>query len=404
MTCVYTLLLVFIYFNGIIFNLLPQLSFLSVWDEIITVILFFACLAKLFGRKRGRIKLDNDFKFLVPWLIVVVIGLVGNAMWQYAGAGQAIIRDIVGFLKFPICFFALRYLKLDERLSNVFCKSFLKIVHILICIMMLCAVASLFLDIGMSQSEELRHGIHSFQFLFNHPNSFGLIMVMILSVLDAIDDNVSQKKYLIFCLFLLVLTMRTKIIAFCAVYIFVKFGAKWAKKFKLLFILGSVVLVFSVAYSKLAVVITWSEAARMRFWTESINLLKDCFPIGTGFGTFASHISGRYRSTLYSVLNIKEIFDQNGNPTSVLGDTGYPYYIAQFGLLGLLLIAISISKLIKIIGKDFKKGRPAYVMLAYLAIALTGESTLLNVGFEIAVTMSILLALKKSEYSMVRKR
>lgn len=40
---------------------------------------------------------------------------------------------------------------------------------------------------------------------------------------------------------------------------------------------------------------------------------------------------------VYSFMHIKEIFDAQGNPTAVLGDTGFPYYIAQFGTIGITL-------------------------------------------------------------------
>ena len=134
----------------------------------------------------------------------------------------------------------------------------------------------------------------------------------------------------------------------------------------------------------------WTESGRMSFWTESFNLAEKCFPLGSGFGTFASHVSGKYGSKLYSFIHIKEIFDAKGNPTAVLGDTGYPYYIAQFGVIGIMLLALSLKNLMKIINN--KMNGSALLLLIYLGIALTGESTLLNAGVEIAVTLAVIIA------------
>lgn len=386
-----TLALLFVYFNGIIFYLIPQLGFLAIWDEVVTIVLMAFCVLKLFKTKKGKILVNNDFKFLFPWILIVFSGLIGNGIYKYAASAQAIFRDVVVFLKFPICFFAIRYLKIDMKMDRVIKTYFLNVIHFIIYGISICAIVSLFFDIGMSQMEEVRHGIHSFKFLFNHPNSFGIVMVMILCLLNSVDEYESQKKYIILSLFLLVLTMRTKILAFCAVFIFIKFGNRWAKKFKGLFIFGSSVLILATVYDKLTIVTKWSESARMRFWTESFNLLLKCFPLGTGFATFASHISGKYKSSLYSILNIKEIFDQYGNVTATIGDTGFPYYIGQFGFFGLCMLFLSIRALLKIIHNENLNSTSAVLFLTYIAIALTGEATLINAGLECAVTLSLIL-------------
>lgn len=390
-----TIFLLFVYFSGIVFNQIPQLSFLTVWDEAITLILMMFCVLKLF--KNRKIIVNNDFKFIYPWILIVISGLIGNAIYKYAASGQAIIKDIVVFLKFPVCFFALRYLSIDEEIKIAFKTYFLKLLHILVWVISICAVISLFFDIGMTQSNEVRHGIYSFQFLFNHPNSFGIVMVMILCLFNSVDDYNSQKIYILLSIMLLVLTMRTKIIAFCAVFIFIKFGSKWANKFKGLFILGSGILVLATTYEKLTIVTKWTESARMRFWTESFNLLFKCFPIGTGFATFASHISGKYTSLLYSSLNIKEIFDQYGNATATIGDTGYPYYIGQFGFFGLCMLFLSVRALLKIRYDENRDNMAVILFLVYLAIALTGESTLTNAGLECAITLSLLICMNKKD-------
>ena len=192
------------------------------------------------------------------------------------------------------------------------------------------------------------------------------------------------------CLGTLVLTMRTKILAFVAVFIYIKYGEKWSKKYKAIFWVSATYLILLVSYGKLSVVMKWTESGRMSFWSGSFNLAEKCFPLGSGFGTFASHVSGKYGSKVYSFMHIKEIFDAQGNPTAVLGDTGYPYYIAQFGIIGITLLTLSVKNLMKIINN--KMNWSALLLLIYLGIALTGESTLLNAGAEIAATLAVILA------------
>lgn len=376
-------------FNGVIFNLAPLPDFCGLWDEAITVLLILLSFFKLIKRNKGCFLLNNDFHFLTPWLIIVITGMISNLIWDYAGSWQAVIRDMVGFLKFPLCFIAIRFLGYDKKIRRFLENKGFKFLKVIIIVIFVFGVFSLFKDIGLSQSNEFRHGIYSYQFLFNHPNSLGLVMVLLLCLVDSFE-NKHNFNYIIMCLGTLVLTMRTKILAFVAVFIYVKYGEKWSKKYKAIFWVSVTCLILFVSYGKLSVVMKWTESGRMSFWFGSFNLAEKCFPLGSGFGTFASHVSGKYGSKVYSFMHIKEIFDAQGNPTAVLGDTGYPYYIAQFGIIGITLLILSVKNLMKIINN--KMNWSALLLLIYLGIALTGESTLLNAGVEIAATLAVILA------------
>lgn len=387
-------LFLFSLFNGVIFNLLPLPDFCGLWDEGITVILVLLSLFKLIKVNRGRFVFNNDARFLLPWLIIIGTGVLSNIIWGYAGSWQAVIRDMVGFLKFPICFIAIRFLKLDNKIREYLDRKGFRLIKSIIIVIFSLGFISIFKDIGLSQSGEIRHGIYSYQFLFNHPNSLGLVIVLLLCLVDSCND-IHNYSYIIMCVGVLILTMRTKILAFVAIYIYVKYGERWARKYKFAFWISAIGLILLVSYGKLSIVMKWTESGRMSFWRGAFQLARKCFPIGSGFGTFASHISGKYVSKVYSFMHIKEIFDAQGNPTSVLGDTGYPYYIAQFGVIGIILLVRSIKSLLKII--DNRGNQSALLLLVYIGIALTGELTLVNAGVEIATTLAIILA-KEQDY------
>ena len=145
---------------------------------------------------------------------------------------------MVGFLKFPICFIAIRFLGYDKKIRCFLENKGFKVRKVIIIVIFAFGVVSLFKDIGLSQSYEIRHGIYSYQFLFNHPNSLGLVMVLLLCLIDSFE-NKHNFNYIIMCLGTLVLTMRTKILAFVAVFIYVKYGEKWSKKYKAIFWLSA---------------------------------------------------------------------------------------------------------------------------------------------------------------------
>ena len=221
-------------FNGAIFNIVPLPSFCGLWDESATILLALMCVFNGIKKNKGRFSINCDFRFIVPWFIIIITGLIANLIWNYAGAWQAIIRDIVGFIKFPLCFTAIRFLGFDKKIRRFLDKYGFKGLKAVITVIFVLGVISVFKDIGLSQSDEVRHGIYSYQFLFNHPNSLGLAEVLLLCLIDS-EDNQRNSIYVIMCLGTLILTMRTKILAFVAIFIYAKCGARWSKKYKALF-------------------------------------------------------------------------------------------------------------------------------------------------------------------------
>ena len=76
-------------------------------------------------------------------------------------------------------------------------------------------------------------------------------------------------------------------------------------------------------------------------------LFKDYFPIGSGFASFASHISGKYFSGVYNVIHIAGLYSADGQISPDVGDAGIPYYLGQFGFIGMIFIGILIYMMIK---------------------------------------------------------
>ena len=80
---------------------------------------------------------------------------------------SAIIRDIVGFIKFPIVFLALYRMNLGKYLSHKM-EKLIPVIKIIVWVIFAFGLLSVFVDIGMSQ-EEVRGLIHPYMFLYTHP-------------------------------------------------------------------------------------------------------------------------------------------------------------------------------------------------------------------------------------------
>lgn len=390
------LFLFFILFSNIIYTKFNLPYIFQTWDVIFEIILLVVLLYNL----KNNLHIQKEYRICYILLIfLVLIGLLGNLIFNYASSYLAIIKDILSFLKFPLTFLILKNMNFDIYLSKNIEEKFFNILKVIIIIISLFGVVSIFKDIGMS-IDEYRHGIKPFTFLFSHPTFLVISMIFILALFEYRNDYIKNTIfYELLIAFIILLTMRTKGIAIVAVFLVIKCFGNVLKRFKFLsaFIIFIVILV--VGYNKLALYASYTSSSREILYKGSLTLVTKCFPIGSGFGTYASHISGQYMSKVYDFIDIKYVWNTPGNSIAQLGDTGFPYYIGQFGIVGsviLIYLAINIAKLSL---RECKNKKAVFLLLIYILIGLTAESTLLNFGSE----LSIILAIVSSKLDCINK-
>lgn len=384
-TLFYNLLIFYILFQGVLSNSILGIV-LGYWDEFafFAFILYFIAYKQ---RNNGILRIGkSNFDFMLPWMGVLCIGMLGNIVFGYSSSLNGIARDIVGCMKFFVVFFCIRETHLDRKIYAALKKTNIRWLELITLMIFVCCIVSLFFDIGMSSTYEKRFGIYPFQFLFSHPTGLVFVCVSLICLFNALDI---KPIYNILLLIVLACTMRTKAFAFIAVYIFLKYMSKLVKRAKILYWIFVFIVAFAVGYDKLLLYQSFSSSGREVLWRGAFQLLAFCFPLGSGFGTYASHVSGRYGSSIYNFINSSDFFWADGTPQAVLGDTGFPYYIGQFGIIGIVLIAISVIKLRKMIS-DKVSTFPIDMYMIYIGIALTSESTLVNQGVEAAFVLSLL--------------
>ena len=375
-----SIFLIFVLFQNLIGQVLP--SFFSYWDELLSLLL--GCL--FLFRTKGKI-IKDDFTYLAYVLIIIVIGVLGNIQFGYQTSFSAIVRDIVGFMKFPLVFISLYRLNISKRIAEKTIE-FIPFIRLYSYTVFAFGIVSLFLNIGMTQ-EEIRGTIHPYMFLYSHPTYLTTGLICLLCIMNAADEA-GIKEDIVF-LGSVALAMRTKGFAFIAVYVFLKYGARWARKLQFLYWPVIAIIVFFVTKSKLQMYASFSNSPRESLYVGSIKLLRDCFPIGSGFASFASHISGRYLSSVYSFIHIAGLYDINGEISVDIGDAGLPYYLGQFGFLGTLFIVLLIVKMIKMSIQELNGNAklPMIFLWALVVISIPSEAILVNNGFEIAFVMVI---------------
>ena len=360
-----------------------------IWDIILEVLLMGLFIYKVIITK----KLNKEFsKSYIYILLIILVGLAGDIFFRYFYSFEAILRDIATFLKFPLTFLLIKDLKFEVLLSKYIDEKFIKILKIIVLIIAAFALINIFFDVNMSMGK--RYGIRSYKFLFSHQTFLVITMVFILTLFEFRKDKINNLLlYEIIISVIILTTMRTKGIMFLGLFWTLKLFWKFIKKHKRMAIVGILILVGMLATHKIITYMGYSYSTRETLYKGCITLLAMCFPIGSGFGTFASHISGIYRSKVYEFIDLSYVWQRNY--ISQLGDVGFPYYIGQFGIVGCVFIVLLAREIVKIALKNVKDKTPILLLFGYIIIGLTSESILLNYGAEVAIILAIISVRQK---------
>ena len=379
-----SLFLLFVLFDNAIFNILSING--SGWTVIFTIsLLMIFVIFMLFLPDRLKVT-KLDLKVMILTTIIIIVGLLGNYFFNYTNSIQFIITDVIDFIKFPFCFIAIRSLNIDRSLAKSFINFGQYLVKIMIAIVFICGIISQFKDIGMTPNTRVWFGIHAYSFLFPHPTYFVLSCIFMLSLITSV--NVKHLNIYVFILLIsTLLGLRTKGAVIVVVFIVLKYCKNFFRQHRFFSWLGVFFATLIVGWSKLHEYLSYTGSAREAAYVNAWDILKKHFPIGSGFSTYASFLSGKAHSALYIDYPIPEGFDMYGLPTALLGDTGYPYYIAQFGIIGFLLFIVLLIDIYRILTQK-KFALSSLVIFFYVVFALGSESSLLNFGVETAVILA----------------
>ena len=127
--------------------------------------------------------------------------------------------------------------------------------------------------------------------------------------------------------------------------------------------------------------------ARFVLYRTSPEIIRDYFPFGSGFASFATHSSGEYYSDIYMKYGIDNVWGISKGYTSFVSDTYYPS-LAQFGVIGIILFVLFwlyiISKSINLYKKSaFTMSQQIitiFLIIGFLAIESTTGSTFIAQG------------------------
>lgn len=372
---IYSLFFLWILLSNIFSNLIPGVNY---WDECITI---FAVLYILL-HFNSKNKISNEI--IILSLIVIVIGLLGNMIFDFQSSNIAILKDILAFIKFPIISAACIIRKNDTHImDDIALKDAFKISKLFVIVVSFFGVISLFKNIGMSW--DYRAGILSYKFLYSHPTFLVYALVITSVIIVSYSKKNTNNNFLIILnLFSLFITMRNKAFTYIVFFIVVVyiFPLINLNKIKIRYFLFPLVLAIIVSRDKIIDYLNYGWSPRQALYVCGYQLMKQCFPTGSGFGSFASSISGEYYSNVYSKFGLNLKPGMSPSDFVDLGDAGIPYYYACFGLFGaltfLVILYLIFKKAIFYYRYDIHKYQAAILLMVYIVSSLPFEATLTN--------------------------
>ena len=370
----------FLLFGNILLKYMPYANYI---DEISVLIIALLFIIKAIKNKCIVINLYQK-RVMFLFFGFIITGLLSNFFSKTGSSGKVIIKDILAISKFIIVYIGASNLfkSIDKE---YILKKIQKKIKVYTLIMFIGAIINLLIDTPMSS--DVRYGFRSYKFLYTHPTYLVLSMVIIISILSAKNRN--ENKLYIYCsIIILALTFRSKGLMFIIIYLILNSFYKSLKNIKfshmvVYFFMGLILFNEKImSYFKYGLM-----AARPALYIVGIKIAARYFPLGSGFGTFASSLSGRYYSPLYDEYNISSVMGLTRKNYNYMADTFWPYIYGQFGVLGLLLfIFISINIFNDLKGKykmNNNKKNSALLIYIYLFIASTAES--IFTSFEIVL-------------------
>ena len=320
-------------------------------DEAIGVILVTIV---IFRAMKSQISLLKFERYMLIFMILFeLFGIISGFTYKYQETKYMFV-DAYTCAKFFIYYLCARLLtqgKLDEK----YFFSINRICKIIAVIFFVLTLHDAFLSPWFPVAD-FRYFTNSVMLFFEHPEYLARASMTVLFILAYNYRYYKHNIYYIIMLtIVMILTFRTKaIISTFIIYILYIYFVKFKFKSLLPVGVGAVGGTAYLGYDSLnKYYVEIEESARLILTNDGIQIANNYFPIGSGFGSFASSMAAQYYSKLYMKLGYyrrKDIGMGEGRKGNFLSDTFWPIVIAQTGWLGLFSFCLAIiSMLIYII-------------------------------------------------------
>lgn len=361
-------------------------------------------------------------KMFVVMALIIGLGILSNSSSDVKRTSAMIALDIIFVLKSFICFIAAGMYFNERGFSKRQMNLLVGEVHLILWTALICMCISQVADIGMTY--KVRYGIKCFKFIYGNPGMWSQYCIIFLLILTAELQYkaLTQKRILYFSILIVVwlTSCRSRAFATVALWIFLMVIGRKIKDVSELdgtHVKKTIKGFMQPQYIALAVAVVlllgWSQiqeyfgdeavTARSLLVKGGISIMRDYFPLGSGFGTFGTEVAASYYSPLYYKYGLNSFWALAEGGTELV-DCYWPAIAAELGFFGIILMLLLIVLFIKKFVRD-AKGKKYYLIVAltysaYLLMSSTATaifSSYITAGFFVIAMALINVESEKQE-------
>ena len=311
-------------------------------------------------------------------LMMTLSGLYGNIHLGIQKSTSAIIIDIVSHIKFVALILGVSAFC---RVNRVDYRSVIKLPVLLgkvyLLVLLFFAMLNLLKDIGMHA--EYRYGIRVFSFIFGTPGivtNLVLFIIMLLLMERALDPSKKNLFFLAVAELLLILVIKSRSLILAAFFLMLYESLVIETKKSMVTragLIGIVAVIIGfpqfLKYFVNGEKANLGTAPRLLFLQGGIQLFKQYFPFGSGFGTFGSSTAATHYSDLYYMMGFDKVAGMSPENPVYLNDTFWGMIFGQLGFLGTVFYALMLGGALWILYQRARKTSNRYIRLAALFYA-----------------------------------
>lgn len=326
-------------------------------------------------------------------------GIFGNLIYQYQPI-KAVLTDLYTNFKF---FFSILsgYVLFSVCSSEKDRKMILSHAKVVATVLFVFLVLDLVFHIY--PSPEKRYGIRVVQLFYYHCTYLAAAMVFLLAIFMMYYEE-DNKIYMLFALAVLFFTLRGKAMAGAAVYVLIFYFIILKKKelriYHLLLMAAAVFVIGRDLFAFYYIDVDSGQSARRELSLTAIKIMKDYFPIGTGFGTYGSAMAAESYSPVYFNYGLNYVYGMSPEEASFACDTFWPVIMGQSGALGTFAYVMAMGVVFLRIMKTRMVSVNAYgagiFVFAYLMISSTSEAAFNNsISVPLAAIIGLIFSLER---------
>lgn len=366
---------IFIFLWFLFSGVLTQIPLISYVDEVLGIISYIYIVVNY---KKLSFYEKKIFKLC---FVLLLVGLIGNYAHGYQTSLFPIGLDFLQCTKVFIIFVASNHyigsLSLQKKYSII--RPIAKLSSLYILAAFLCAVISLFTNIGMSA--DYRFGFYCFKFYHGNAGGFANSLYVILLFLTAyrsfFQKGTTTKLIIIMTLTSWLLTFRSRGFVFILVYILLYYIIIHKKKiiklkfWTIAFVAAMGLFITADQIDKYFNNEEMPRAILLHYGVETMNRF---VPIGSGFGTYGTDVAVKFYSNLYREYGLDTRWGFTPDDPKFALDNYWPAIMGQFGYIGIIIMLGILFYWIKQILANNKGNKCYYAYTLFIIITQTFSS------------------------------